>query len=80
MPKKRKPADGRRSLNRLDMRRVTHKTCPTWGVTQCRRDLWPDKMDGAPKVSERWRDVTCGQCLKSKPHIGVISHIDTQPK
>lgn len=47
--------------------RVTHKTCPTWGVTQCMKPLWPDKIDGAPKTTERWRGVTCKKCLKDKP-------------
>lgn len=48
-------------------RRVTHKTCPTWGVTQCMKTLWPNKIDAAPKTTVRWRDVTCKKCLKDRP-------------
>lgn len=44
----------------------THKTCPTWGVTQCMLTLWPSKGE-APKTSYRWCDVTCKNCLKGRP-------------
>lgn len=42
-----------------------HKTCPTWGVTQCWKDLWPVKGE-PPQVTERWRNVTCKECLKRR--------------
>ena len=45
-------------------KRVIHKTCPSWGVTQCMKDRWPNKINREPKTTEKWRDVTCKQCLR----------------
>lgn len=55
---------------RLVMR---HKTCPTWGQTQCGMDLWIIGKTN-PETSYRWRDVTCPKCLKQKGHNAEIGH------
>lgn len=49
------------------MKRVIHKTCPTWGVTQCGRYLFTCVLQGIRDTSYRWRDVTCKTCLRAKP-------------
>lgn len=49
------------------MKRVTHKTCPTWGVTQCGKYLPFCGQEGVKSASYRWRDVTCKACLSAKP-------------
>jgi len=57
-----------------------HKTCPSWGVTQCGMNRWGYSFvrwntfkyprtsinRNFPKTTERWRDVTCKRCLKGK--------------
>jgi len=45
-------------------RRVVHKTCPTWGETRCKLELF---VANNPRTSERWRDVTCLSCLMTRP-------------
>ena len=40
---------------------IIHKTCPTWGVTQCNKQLFVQRP---PKTSYRWESVTCPVCLE----------------
>jgi hypothetical protein len=42
-------------------RSYVHKTCPTWGETQCGLERFNTQNH---KVTERWRDVTCPKCLR----------------
>jgi hypothetical protein len=44
------------------MKNKVHKTCPTWGRTQCGKEVW----ECNPKTSYRWCDVTCKTCIKQK--------------
>jgi hypothetical protein len=45
------------------VKRQIHKTCPTWGITQCYLPLWSFREI---KSSYRWHNVTCKKCLKQK--------------
>jgi len=47
------------------MTRLIHKTCPTWGLTECLKDRWP-VWGAEPKVTERWEAVTCPDCLERR--------------
>ena len=40
---------------------IVHKTCPTWGVTQCNKQLFVQRP---PRTSYRWESVTCPVCLR----------------
>jgi len=44
--------------------KIIHKTCPTWGVTVCWKNIFAIKQI---KTSNKWRDITCSVCLKDKP-------------
>jgi hypothetical protein len=44
-------------------KRITHKTCPTWGETQCGLERFNTRNH---KTTERWRDVTCPKCLAER--------------
>jgi hypothetical protein len=47
------------------MKNKVHKTCPTWGETQCGVELF--QLTGRElKTIYRWCDVTCKKCLKQK--------------
>lgn len=47
---------------------MTHKTCPTWGVTQCGKTLFGVKEY---RTSYRWEMVDCPDCLADRmPRAG----------
>lgn len=51
---------------KLPRKKLVHKTCPTWGETQCHLTLFP--LSGySRETSYRWSDVTCPKCLVEKP-------------
>lgn len=45
-------------------RSFVHKTCATWGVTECGLDRFNSQMH---KVTERWDSVSCPKCLEYRP-------------
>ena len=43
--------------------KIVHKTCSSWGVTACNKDIYTRKP---PVCSERWDRVTCPGCLATR--------------
>ncbi len=62
-------------------KQVIHKTCRTWGVTQCWLFVWPEcPKANTVKTTYKWDRTTCKNCLKGRPKKKVIPIVDeTQP-
>ena len=47
---------------------VVHKTCPTWGLTECGKDLYFAFDGGEPclRTTLRWPRVTCPDCIATR--------------
>lgn len=43
---------------------LIHKTCASWGVTNCNKQLFVQRP---PRVTERWDRTTCPKCLTQRP-------------
>jgi DNA-binding HxlR family transcriptional regulator len=49
--------------------RIIHKTCPTWGLTECGKSLL-----GRIVTTTRWANTTCPRCLESRPSKTSKTH------
>lgn len=48
-----------------------HKTCETWGVTQCWKERW---SRSSIKTTLRWENTTCSKCLAARGINGPDLH------